>query len=116
MDPIGKTIEARRNELGLSKVEASRRAGVNRGTWHDIEEGRRHGMLPNTLLRIDKAMRWDPGTTYRMISGTAEPEQQIEQSTARQQVIALIASWGDERMSPTLDLLKALGRAFEQGA
>jgi DNA-binding XRE family transcriptional regulator len=71
---LGKLIEERRHQLSLTKAEAARRAGINRGTWHDAETGTRTTMMPDTLNLIDLALQWEPGTLYRM----TRPETQAD--------------------------------------
>jgi transcriptional regulator with XRE-family HTH domain len=63
--PLGEIIEQRRLELGLTKSEAARLAGVSRGTWHEVEAGRRTNMLADTLNLFDKALGWERGTLRR---------------------------------------------------
>lgn len=55
-------IEERRLQLGLTKSEAARLAGVSRGTWHEVESGKRVNMLADTLNLFDKALGYERGT------------------------------------------------------
>jgi DNA-binding XRE family transcriptional regulator len=52
---IGQIVEQRRLDLGLTKAAAARRAGVSRGTWHELESGHRPNMQPDTMHQIDVA-------------------------------------------------------------
>lgn len=59
---LGDIIRERRLTIGLTKSEAARRAGVSRGTWHDVESGRRSNMLADTLNLFDQALGLPRGT------------------------------------------------------
>lgn len=59
---LGEIIEERRLQLGLTKSEAARLAGVSRGTWHEVETGKRANMLADTLNLFDKALGYERGT------------------------------------------------------
>jgi len=70
---LGEIIEERRLELGLTKSEAARRAGVSRGTWHEIESGRRAQMLAGTLALFDSALSLERGTLRRLSTRGQRP-------------------------------------------
>lgn len=59
---LGEVIEDRRQQLGLTKSKAARLAGVSRGTWHEVESGKRTHMLADTLNLFDKALGYERGT------------------------------------------------------
>src|SRR5438045_2192193 len=67
---LGAIIEERREQLGLTKSEAARLAGVSRGTWHAVETGQRTNMLADTLNLFDKALKLERGTLRRASRGT----------------------------------------------
>jgi transcriptional regulator with XRE-family HTH domain len=55
-ESLATKLRERREELGLSKVEAARRAGISRTTWHELEEGMRDGAHVGTLRQIAAAL------------------------------------------------------------
>lgn len=55
----------RRHELGLSLIEAARRAGVARSTWSDLEAAKRQRVTATVARRVDDVLGWAPTTTYR---------------------------------------------------
>ena len=59
---LSELIEERRVKLGLTKAEAARRAGVSRGTWHEVESGKRTQTLAGTLALFDSALEYRQGT------------------------------------------------------
>lgn len=70
---LGELIEQKRESLGLTKSEAARLAGVSRGTWHEVESGKRTNMLANTLNLFDKALGYERGTLRRLSRGDPRP-------------------------------------------
>jgi len=63
---LGGIIEDRREELGLTKAQAARIAGLSRSTWHEVETGQRTQTLADTLNLFDKALRYPRGTLRRV--------------------------------------------------
>lgn len=57
---LATVIRWRREALGLTKAEASRRANVSRGTWHELENGPRHTLQPRTFNAVAAALDWEP--------------------------------------------------------
>jgi hypothetical protein len=62
---IGAVMKARREELGLNKSEATRRAKAivptfSRGSWHEIETGHREKSEPSTINAIAHALEMEP--------------------------------------------------------
>jgi transcriptional regulator with XRE-family HTH domain len=120
-------IEERRHLLGLSKSEAARRAGINRGTWHEVEIGTRTNIMPDTLNQIEAALEWAPGTLYTLLNPQSadvvisQPDgtvtivegktTRVEQSPSaaiRHAIIATIAAMSD-------DDLPRLWESLQQG-
>lgn len=64
-DLLALAMADRRHELGLTVVEASKRAGIARSTWSDIETRKRERITSSVGLRIDDVLGWVPGTTAR---------------------------------------------------
>jgi transcriptional regulator with XRE-family HTH domain len=82
---LGEMIEEKREALGLTKSEAARLAGVSRGTWHEVESGKRTNMLAGTLDLFDKALGYERGT-LRSVSRTGQLPEPVAQSPLRVQV------------------------------
>ncbi|MGH8992281.1 MAG: helix-turn-helix domain-containing protein [Acidimicrobiia bacterium] len=57
---IGAWLGDRRQHLGLSMIDAARRARVSSTTWRRIEAGLNHHPTDETLIRIALALRLDP--------------------------------------------------------
>ena len=57
---LGTLVEARREELGLTKSEAARQAGISRGTWHEIETGKRQQVQPDKLNSVARVLQLRP--------------------------------------------------------
>lgn len=58
-------ITDRRQELGLTVVEAAKRAGVARSTWSDLELLKRERITASVARRVDDVLGWAPGTTLQ---------------------------------------------------
>lgn len=130
---LGALIKNRRLELGLTKSEAARRANVSRGTWHEVENGTRTNMMPDTLLLIDGALNWEPGTLSRLSrpldypgtvafdrDGTPKIVEKtppgIDVAADRRRLAALSYSVPIDVVEAALDLIAALElRALEPG-
>src|SRR3982750_1873684 len=106
-------IEERRLSLGLTKSEAARLAGVSRGTWHEVETGKRTNMLADTLNLFDKALAYERGTlnkdsrprpknTPTFISHTHGDDEDLE---LRMQLIRLAMTMTGEEVRRTLHLV-----------
>lgn len=69
---LSEMIEERRLQLGLTKSQAARLAGVSRGTWHEVESGKRTNMLADTLNLFDKALGYERGHLRKATRGGIE--------------------------------------------
>lgn len=79
---LGSAIKAQREHLGLTtQQELAQAAGVTRQTVQSLEAGRQRTRMPATIGSIEKALRWEPGTASRLLSG--EDERRGEADTAR---------------------------------
>ena len=65
----------RRNALGLSVDAAAKIAGVSRNTWADVESAARNAET-YTLGKIERALRWEPGSAERVLVGGSPVESQ----------------------------------------
>jgi len=63
---FAKSVESRREWLGISKSEAAKRAGISRSAWHAIEAGTTQHPQTRTLPRIDAALEAQRGTARRI--------------------------------------------------
>jgi transcriptional regulator with XRE-family HTH domain len=112
---LGAIIEQRRLELGLTKSEAARLAGVSRGTWHEVEAGRRSNMLANTLNLFDKALGWERGRLHELtrplegrpdLVATEGRHSAVDGGDERQRLASLLVSMPVERVEQLLKLLE----------
>jgi transcriptional regulator with XRE-family HTH domain len=71
---LGRYIEQKREDLGLTKAAAARAAGVSRSTWHEIEAGRRLNILAETLHKFDRALGLDHDHLRRKLNPPPEPD------------------------------------------
>src|SRR4051812_45446822 len=58
----GEVVRVRREELGLTKAELARRAGLTRSSVHEIEAGQRTHLQARTLNALERALKLNPGT------------------------------------------------------
>lgn len=66
-------ITERLDDLGMSRRELSRRAGLSRQTIHNIEKEGNTNLKPSTFQALDAALRWQPGTSLSLALGQAGP-------------------------------------------
>jgi transcriptional regulator with XRE-family HTH domain len=79
-DGLPALVTARRLALGMTKAELARRAGVSRGTIHEVETGERTNMQAGSLLKLERALGIElrphlndpPPTTGRRLVVTIE--------------------------------------------
>jgi transcriptional regulator with XRE-family HTH domain len=70
---FGRLVESRRRELGLSHRDVSEAGGPTTVTFSKIERGRTPKPGLKTFAKLDKALRWKPGSAVRTFEG-ADPE------------------------------------------
>jgi len=68
---LGQVVRARRHALGLTQREASIGAGISDTTWFSVEQGKK--VADRTLARVERAMRWPPGTIDSFLTGEESP-------------------------------------------
>lgn len=127
---LGMLIEERRHQLKLSKVAAAKRAGINRGTWHEVENGTRTNIMPETLSLIEAALEWEPGTLFKLmhpqtadvvisqpdgtvtiVEGRTTRVEQSPSAAMRHQLIARIAAMTDDELPRLLSMLDGEDRS-----
>lgn len=81
-DRLARAVKQRRNSLGLSQVAvADVSDGPSLASLKNIERGSRgYGRSINsaTGLALDRALRWKPGSTLRMISDQADAPEPLD--------------------------------------
>lgn len=60
-------VKARRNALGLTQRGAAVKADVATQTWINVEQGEK--VRDRTLHRVDRAMKWEPGSAETVLGG-----------------------------------------------
>lgn len=71
---LGQAIVARRTQLGMRTREALAAAsGLSSRLLSDVEKGRRSSYGSSTLLDIERALRWAPGTVEAHLKGRRPP-------------------------------------------
>ena len=69
-------VKSRRLELHIPTARAlAERVGVSPRLVGDIENGRRNSYSDSTLLKLDKALLWLPGTSSATLAGVEPPQQ-----------------------------------------
>ena len=69
---LGRLVQERRRQLGLSIRAAAERGGVVRNTWASIEEGVRKTADSN-WAGVQRALGWVPGSVASILNG-GDPE------------------------------------------
>lgn len=106
-------VRERRLELGLSIAGAARKAGVDRGTWYDIESGTRTNMLPATLNRIDKALDWELGH-LRRLARPLEGQEGDYEDQLRRKLIAFAGSLSVTQLQSAVEYISGSVAADER--
>lgn len=70
---LGKRVQERLHQLGMSRRELARRANLSRQTIHNIEHEGATNLKPSTLKALDKALKWEDGTALALALGTGDP-------------------------------------------
>lgn len=70
--PLAIAMKSRREDLGLTVVDAAELAGLSRSSWHELESGRRKTTFGDTLERIDDALQWERGTLRKVVRASNE--------------------------------------------
>lgn len=80
--PAGRLAEvsrARREALGITQPSAAKAGGIGVSTLRQIETATQPGSLSRkTLLGLDRALRWKPGSTSRILAGGAEAPEPLD--------------------------------------
>lgn len=74
---LGQRVRQRREDLGLSQPAAADRAGINRDTWRNMENGSRDIRSYNHRA-VERALQWQPGSVEAILAG-GEPQPLGEQ-------------------------------------
>lgn len=106
---LAEVVTRRREELGLTKSDLARRAGVTRSTIHEIENGARHKLQPATYRHLDSALQWDPGTLQRMTTTTML----LETKSMVAQIQSRLAPIQASRVEALAELLLEVGRRLD---
>lgn len=70
---LATAVKQRRAELGLAQGDLSGRGGPSIVTVGQIERGQIEKPQASTLSRLDKALRWAPGTAAAVLAGAKAP-------------------------------------------
>lgn len=73
MDPrwgrLSVAVDEERQRLRLSWARLAKSAGMSARTIYDLRAGERTSYQPETLDRLELALRWEPGSIDRVLSG-----------------------------------------------
>lgn len=79
---LGRTIKARREELGMATQQAlADKAGVTRQTVQSLEGGKERKRMPVAIAAVERALEWEPGSAARILTG--EPNAAASVDTQR---------------------------------
>jgi hypothetical protein len=71
---LGEEVERRRGQLGYGSRHAFAEATqFAEKTLGDVENARRETYSPVTLARLERALRWPPGTVDAILAGDSPP-------------------------------------------
>jgi hypothetical protein len=85
---LGRVVAARRVALGLSVARAAEMAEINRRTWSRVEDGS-NDPEDFTYGRVERTLRWRPGSIQRWIDAGAEPEAVDEPAPAERAALVI---------------------------
>lgn len=68
-DQLATAVRERRAQLALSMAAAEAAGGPSQPTLVRIESGQSPPLRPITLAKLDRALRWKPGTAARVYAG-----------------------------------------------
>jgi transcriptional regulator with XRE-family HTH domain len=94
VSPLGERIDKRRAELGLKLREVAGRAGLSIEVLRAIRYGE-NDPRGTTMAAIDRALRWQAGSTERFLADGTEPaplDDHGEQDGERRAIIAGVRS------------------------
>lgn len=86
---LGGHVRARRNALGLTQREAAVKAGIATQTWINVEQGEK--VKERTLVKVDTAMRWTPGSAAAVLRGGEPTIDDSVAPSAAEEIAALRA-------------------------
>jgi Helix-turn-helix domain len=66
---LGRLIQERRAELGLTQREVQSFGGPSAATLYQLESGRRGSYRPHILRRLERALGWGAGSVRRVLAG-----------------------------------------------
>ena len=68
-DQLAIAVSERRKQLSLSMAAAEAAGGPSQPTLVRVESGQSSPLRPITLAKLDRALRWRPGTAARVYAG-----------------------------------------------
>lgn len=102
-------MRTRREEMGLTVVDAVERSGVARSTWRELEAGSRTRLTAPVGVKIDAAMVWRQGTATAIFRGRLDwwddADENAEVAAGTDEMIARII---DAQMSAIRERLATL--------
>lgn len=76
---LAEASRARRNALGITQPAAAEAGGIGVSTLRQIETATQPGSVSRkTSLGLDRAMRWKPGSTARVLIGDADAPEPLD--------------------------------------
>ncbi|SUD49571.1 Uncharacterised protein [Nocardia otitidiscaviarum] len=66
---LARLVLKRRQDLGVSRRQVSLTGGPTEPTMLKIERGQARRMEPDTMRKLDFALRWEPGTAAAIVAG-----------------------------------------------
>lgn len=76
---LAEASRARRTALGVTQPAAAKAGGIGVSTLRQIETATQTGSLSRkTALGLDRALRWKPGSTARVMAGEADAPEPLD--------------------------------------
>ena len=97
----------RLDQLGMSRRELARRAGLSRQTIHNIEHEGATSFRASTLDALDEALKWAPGTALALSLGKGKAsviENRVEQYLCK--IAVHLSRMSSEELELTLIMME----------
>lgn len=107
-EALGTAMRTRREELGLTVVDAVARAGVARSTWRELEAGSRTRLTASVAVGIDTALGWRQGTSAAIFRGEIDTWNADDDAVAMRGTEEMIARIIEAQMTAIRERLSTL--------
>ncbi|WP_431728655.1 helix-turn-helix domain-containing protein [Verrucosispora sp. TAA-831] len=115
---LGELVRQRREDLGLTVIDAAAAAGISRGTWINLEAGARK-TLPHNYVGIEQALAWAPGSIRAIQRGGSPTPANARTTTDLDEIERMVRAYSanpnrSERVRGRADSLLELIRSLRE--